>query len=62
MPAPVGDTLNHPRQVARFLADLSSPETSKAGLIRHWRFGCMDQFPFADILRLPRGRKTLTDD
>jgi len=41
--------LGHPRQLARFLCGLASPATSKAKLIRHPRFGCLEEAGFATV-------------
>ncbi|MEA3465513.1 MAG: ATP-dependent DNA helicase RecQ [Thermodesulfobacteriota bacterium] len=42
--------LTHPRQLARFLCGISSPAISKARLTKDARFGCLAQFPFAEVL------------
>lgn len=43
--------LRTPRQLARFLAGITSPATTRAKLTRHDAFGLMNAHPFEEILR-----------
>ena len=45
-----------PRPLARFLAGLASPATTRAGLTRHRHFGALADVPFARIVALVGGR------
>jgi ATP-dependent DNA helicase RecQ len=49
------EALGEPRQVARFLAGLNSPRTSRARLGRHELFGAMGDVRFAELLRFAEG-------
>ncbi|NKB72621.1 MAG: RecQ family ATP-dependent DNA helicase [Candidatus Latescibacteria bacterium] len=46
------EALAHPRQLARFLCGLSSPQASRARLGRHPQFGVLANWPFKDVLAL----------
>ena len=46
------DALAHPRQIARFLAGLTSPKASRARLTRDPRFGQLRHVPFSRVLDL----------
>ena len=47
--------LAHPRQLTRFLCGITSPAAGKARLTRDPRFGCLAEFPFAEVLEKVTG-------
>lgn len=42
--------LSHPRQLARFLCGLTSPQSTRAGLSKHSQFGVFAEVPFMQVL------------
>ena len=45
------NALKSPRQQARFLCGIRSPQSSKARLTRHASFGLLEDLPFVDVLK-----------
>jgi ATP-dependent DNA helicase RecQ len=49
------NSLKSPRQLARFLCGLTSPQTTREKLTKHELFGCCEEIPFAGILKAAEG-------